>query len=58
MLSNLMLITHSAVIYCEPSSVDEETGFLGFEKINQGHRMLNARTNIGNQVILVTQLCP
>lgn len=53
-----MLITHSAVIYCEPSSVDEETGFSGFEKINQGHRMLNAGTNIGNQVILVTQLCP
>lgn len=58
MLSNLMLTTHSAIIYCDPRSVDEETGFLGFEKINQGHKMLNAGTNIGNQVILITQICP
>ena len=53
-----MLTTHSAIIYCDPHSVDEETGFLGFEKINQAHKMLNAGTNIGNQVILITQICP
>ena len=58
MLSNLMLTTHSAIIYCDPHSVDEETGFLGFEKINQGHKMLYAGTIIGNQVILITQICP
>ena len=48
---NLLYLTVVQVLWMS------KPGLLGFKKLDQGHEMISAITNIGNQVILITNLC-